>query len=98
MPGVLVLPGGAGSASKARVRNASESVFEARDRRSRDPLKGWTRKDAALTDMFMMQQSVVDVTGLDLKFVEVDESAEHPEVGRVVDHSLDPQRAALFEV
>ena len=32
--------------------------------RSRDPLKGWTRKDAALTDMFMIQQSAVDVTGL----------------------------------
>ena len=40
--------------------------------RSRDPLKGWTRKDAALTDMFMIQQSAVDVTGLGLEFGQMD--------------------------
>ncbi len=66
--------------------------------RSRDPLKGWTRKDAALTDMFMIQQSAVDVTGLALEFGQMDQAAQHPEVGRVVDHGLDPQRAAFLEV
>jgi hypothetical protein len=32
--------------------------------RSRDPLKGWTRKDATLADMFMMQQSTVESRAL----------------------------------
>ena len=57
---------------------------------TRDPLKGWTRKDAALTDMLMMQQSTVDVTGLGLQLGQVVEAAFHAEVGRVVDHRLDP--------
>ena len=64
----------------------------------RDPLKGWTRKDAALTDMFMIQQSAVDVTGLGLEFGQVVQAAFHAEIGRVVDDGLDPQRTALLEV
>ena len=66
--------------------------------RSRDPLKGWTRKDAALTDLFMIQQSAVDVTGFRLEFGEMHQASSHAEVGRVVDHGLDPQGTALFEV
>jgi hypothetical protein len=29
----------------------------------RDPLKGWTRKDAALADAFSIEQAMVDGTG-----------------------------------
>ena len=56
--------------------------------RSRDPLKGWTRKDAALTDMFMIQQSAVDVTGLALE-PGADAAGGADQVGRVVDYGLD---------
>jgi len=38
---------------------------------ARDPLEGWTRKDTTLTDPFMVQQPVVDVTGLGLELLEV---------------------------
>jgi hypothetical protein len=48
--------------------------------------------------MFMIQQSAVDVTGSGLEFGQVGQSAQHAEVGWVVDHGLDPQRAAFFEV
>src|SRR3954449_5816971 len=68
------------------------------DRRTRDPLKGWTRKDAALTDMLMIQQSAVHVTALRLEFGQVDQTAFHAEVGRVVDHRFDPKGAAFLEV
>lgn len=58
--------------------------------RSRDPLKGWTRKDTTLTDLVMVQQSAVHVTCLGLQLVEVLNTTQHPEVGRVVDDGLDP--------
>jgi hypothetical protein len=48
--------------------------------------------------MFMMQQSAVDVTGLGLQFRQVGQAAQHTQIGRVVDHGLDPQRPALFQV
>jgi len=64
--------------------------------RSRDPLKGWTRKDAALTDMFMIQQSAVHVTGLRLQLWQMHQAAFHPEVGGVVDHGLDSEGAAFL--
>jgi hypothetical protein len=37
----------------------------------RDPLKGWTREDAALTDTFSFQDSAVAGTGFGLEVVEV---------------------------
>jgi hypothetical protein len=37
----------------------------------RDPLDGWARKDAVLTDLDGVQQSAVDVTGLGDDLVEV---------------------------
>ena len=36
------------------------------DRRLRDPLKGWARKDTALPDTFSIEQAGVDGTGLGL--------------------------------
>ncbi|MGB8382556.1 MAG: hypothetical protein WCG47_15150, partial [Dermatophilaceae bacterium] len=63
--------------------------------RSRDPLKGWARKDTTLTDVFSMQHSAVDVTGLCLQLVQVGQAAQHAQVGRVVDHGLDPQCPAI---
>ena len=36
------------------------------DRRLRDPLKGWARKDTALPDTFSIEQAAVDVTGFGL--------------------------------
>jgi hypothetical protein len=41
----------------------------------RDPLEGWTRKDAALADSFSIEQAAVDGTGLGLQFVEVVQAA-----------------------
>ena len=41
----------------------------------RDPLKGWTRKDAALADTFSIEQSAVDGTGFGLQFGEVVQAA-----------------------
>jgi hypothetical protein len=41
------------------------------DRRQRDPLKGWARKDTTLPDPFSIEQSGVDVTGFGLQFAEV---------------------------
>src|SRR5207344_1809681 len=37
----------------------------------RDPLKGWTRKDAALADAFSIEQSAVGGTGPGLQFGQV---------------------------
>ncbi len=66
--------------------------------RSRDPLKGWTRKDTTLTDMFMIHQSAVNVTGFGLQFGKMDQPAQHTQIGGVVDHRLDPQRPAFLEI
>src|SRR6478752_2316587 len=66
--------------------------------RPRDPLKGWTRKDTTLTDPFSIQQPAVHGTGLDDKFVQMDDPAQHPEIGRVVDHRFDPQRPTQLEI
>ena len=40
-----------------------------------DPLKGWTRKDAALADTFSIEQSPVDGTGPGLQLVEMVQGA-----------------------
>jgi hypothetical protein len=40
-----------------------------------DPLKGWTRQDAALADPFSIEQPAVDGTGFGLQVVEVAQAA-----------------------
>jgi hypothetical protein len=37
----------------------------------RDPLKGWTREDAALADPFSIEQAAVGGTGFALQFGQV---------------------------
>jgi hypothetical protein len=37
----------------------------------RDPLKGWTRKDATLTDPFSIQDPLVACTGLRREFLQI---------------------------
>ena len=48
--------------------------------RSRRSAQSWTRKDAALTDMFMIQQSAVDVTGLACSSGRWTTAAKHSEI------------------
>jgi len=38
-------------------------------------LKGWTRKDAALTDTFSIEQPAIDRTGAGLQLVEMGQAA-----------------------
>ena len=64
----------------------------------RDPLKGWTRKDAALADTFSIEQCGVDRTGTGLQFIEMDQPPQTAQVVRVVDHGLDPQRAPVLQI
>jgi hypothetical protein len=45
----------------------------------RDPLDGWARKDATLTDPHSAQQSAVDVTGLGDHVVETLEATQDVE-------------------
>jgi hypothetical protein len=52
----------------------------------RDPLKGWTRKDAALADPFSIEQATVDRAGLGL------------EVGQVVQATLAAQVISIRDV
>jgi hypothetical protein len=49
---------------------------------TRDPLKGWARKDTALTDAFSIQQPMVDRAGGVLEFFEVVQPPADPQVGR----------------
>jgi hypothetical protein len=64
---------------------------------TRDPLKGWTRKDkdTTLTDPFMVQQPVVDVTASGLQLVEVGQPPAAAQVSGVVDDGLDAKRSPL---
>ena len=55
---------------------------------SRDPLKGWARKDTALADTESIDHATVDVTGLGEDFGQVLKSARHPEITGVVDDGL----------
>ena len=48
-----------------------------------DPLKGWTRQDAALTDTFNIQQCGVDRTGACLQLIEMDRPPQAAQVARV---------------
>ncbi|MEW2386126.1 hypothetical protein AB0873_29140 [Micromonospora sp. NPDC047707] len=64
----------------------------------RDPLKGWTREDAALTDTFSLQDSPVAGTGLGLQVVEVVQAGLAAQVAGAVDDGLDAHGAAVFEV
>jgi hypothetical protein len=47
----------------------------------RDPLKGWTREDAARTDTFSLKDSAVAGTGLGLQVVEVAQPGLAAKVG-----------------
>ena len=40
-----------------------------------DPLKGWTRKDATLTDTFSIEQAPIDRTRAGGQLVEMDQAA-----------------------
>src|SRR4029077_9528089 len=63
-----------------------------------DPLKGWTRQDAALTDTFSIEQCGVDRTGACLQLIEMDQPPQTTQVARVVDDGLDAQRPPVLEV
>ena len=63
-----------------------------------DPLKGWTRQDAALADPFSIEQAAVDRAGFGLKFVEVVQAALAAPVVGVVDDGFDAQGATVCEV
>jgi hypothetical protein len=54
----------------------------------RDPLKGWTRKDAALADAFSIEQSAVGGTGSGLQFGQVVQATLAAQVVGVVDDGL----------
>lgn len=60
--------------------------------------RSWTCKDTTLTDLLMLQQSAVHVTGLGLELIETRHPAQHPEDSRVVDDGLDPRGPAVLEV
>ncbi len=65
---------------------------------SRDPLKGWARKDTALADTESIDHAAVDVTRFDREFLQMLQSTQQPEVTGVIDHRLDPERTAALEV
>ena len=64
----------------------------------RDPLKGWTRKDAALADAFSIEQAMVDGTGFGLQFGQVRQPTQTAQVAGVVEDGLDAQRAPVRRV
>jgi hypothetical protein len=64
----------------------------------RDPLKGWTRKHTALADTFSIQDAAVACTGACLQLVEVGQPGVAAQVAGGVDHGLDAERPAVFEV
>ena len=63
-----------------------------------DPLKGWTRKDAALTDTFSIEQGGVDRTSAGLQFVEMAQPTPAAHIVGVVDHGLDAQRPPVLQI
>jgi hypothetical protein len=64
----------------------------------RDPLKGWTREDAALADPFSIEQSAVGGAGFGLEFGQVVQATLTAQVMGVVDDGLDAQRPAVCRV
>jgi hypothetical protein len=64
----------------------------------RDPLKGWTREDAALADAFSIEQAAVGGTGSGLEFGHVVQAALTAQVVGVVDDGLDAQGTAVRRV
>ena len=64
----------------------------------RDPLKGWTRKDAALADTFSIEQCGVDRTGAGLQLIEIVQAAQTAQIARVVDDGLDTQRPPVLQI
>src|SRR6266851_6269631 len=66
------------------------------DRRVRDPLKDWIRKDAGLAGTFSLQQPGVDRTCPGLQFIEVMQAALAAQVTRRVHHGLDSESALIF--
>jgi hypothetical protein len=59
---------------------------------------GWTRKDAALTDTFSLQDPPVAGTGLGLQVVEVGKPGVAAQVAGGIDDGFDAHGAAVFEV
>ena len=91
---------GAGQGLDPRVAKAHgcSSPPVGGDRRVRDPLEDWMRKDAGLAGTFSVQQPGVDRTRAGVNFIEVVPAALAPDVVGVVDDGLDPQRAAVCRV
>src|SRR6476659_8132743 len=63
-----------------------------------DPLNGWTRQAAALTDTVSIEQGGVDRTGAGLQLIEMDQPPQTAQVARVVDDSLDAQRPPVLQI
>jgi len=64
----------------------------------RDPLKDWSRKDAALAGTFSVQQALIDRTRPGLKIVQVVQAALAAQVAWRIDDRFDPQRPSIFVV
>ena len=68
------------------------------DRRVRDPLKDWIRKDAGLAGTFSVQQPGVDRTCPGLQLVKVVQAPLAAQVAGRVDDGLDPQGSLVFGI